>query len=168
MSWHRTALFTTLAPTLLLAGLAEKTIAQAPIRTAPPTVPGTVAKHPKQEPCWEVAGISKSVIEERRSIERQAHQEVEAVCADSALSPQQKRQEIRQIHQREKEQIDAIISPEQREALRSCQQERSAGHVGGGHPGVPRGPCGEILSGSKPNPQREGEEAPPQETPKPN
>jgi hypothetical protein len=167
MSGNKTVLSALLAGIILSAALAENANAQVPIRTGPSTAPGT-AKHPRLEPCWEVAGVSKSALQQRRVIAQQARQEVEAVCANSSLSIQQKRQQIQQIHQRERQEIDAIITPAQREAMRSCQEQRhggqGGGHVGGGH----GGPCGEMSVGHRPNPQQEEDETPPNETTKPN
>jgi TolA-binding protein len=167
MSWNKTVLSALLAGIILSAALAENATAQVPIRTGPSTAPGTT-KHPRVEPCWEVAGVSKSALQQRRAIAQQARQQVEAVCANSSLSMQQKRQQIQQIHQQERQEIDAVITPAQQAALRSCQEQRhgghGGGHVGGGH----GGPCGEMSVGHRPNPQQEEDETPPNETAKPN
>ena len=159
MSWEKTVLSALLTGIVLSAALVEYASAQVPIRTGPPGATRPTPR-PRVEPCWEVAGVSKSAIEQRRTITRQAHQEVEAVCANSSLSMQQKRQQIQQIHQRERQEIDAIITPAQREAMRTCQEQRGhggGGHVGGGHGG---GPCGEMPPPQKANPPQENE-APP-------
>jgi hypothetical protein len=144
--------------------------AQVPVR--PPVVPGAKpVPHPRQEPCWQVAGVSPSAIRERRSLAQQARSEVESVCANSSLSIQQMRQEIQQIHARERQQIDAIITPAQREEMRSCQESRGhVGHGGGGHVGGGGGPCGEISAGHNSHPMQEQEEddAPPNDAAKPN
>ena len=167
MSWNKTVLSALLTGIILSAALAENATAQVPIRPRPSTVPGTT-KPPRVEPCWEVAGVSKAAIQQRRMITQQARQQVEAACANSSLSIQQKRQQIQQIHQRERQEIEALITPAQQEAIRSCQQGRNGGH-GGGHLGGGRGgPCGEMSIGHKPNPQRGEDETPPNETAKPN
>jgi hypothetical protein len=44
----------------------------------------------RQEPCWKQVGISKTAIEEREAISRERRSQVEAVCADSSLTLQQK------------------------------------------------------------------------------
>jgi TolA-binding protein len=167
MSGNKTMPTALLAGIILSAALAENATAQVPVRTGPSTAPGTTT-HPRLEPCWEVAGVSKSAMQQRRAIAQQARQQVEAVCANSSLSMQQKRQQIQQIHQQERQQIDAVITPAQQEAQRSCQEQRnvghSGGHVGGGH----GGPCGEMSVPRKPNPQMEEDETPPNETAKPN
>jgi len=117
----------------------------------PGTAPGPSTRsrsttHPtRQEPCWEVAGVSKAAIQQRQAIARQARQEVESVCANGSLTVQQKREQIREIRQREHQQIEAVITPQQQEAIRSCQQSRGVhmGGGGGGHMGH-SGPCGTI------------------------
>lgn len=136
------------------------------------TVPG----HPRQEPCWQVAGISKTALEERQALARETRAQVEAVCTDSSLTPQQKRQQIREIHQTAKEKSEALVTPQQQEELQACQKGRSTGHparMGAPHP-AGTGPCGEALSGPKPPvpgstgngpnnpPSEEGEETVPQ------
>ena len=133
--------------TVLAAALGATAMGQTPMPPVRGGAPGTVpARRPRQEPCWQVAGVSKSAMEQERVMHRQAKQEVEAVCANSSLSLQQKREQIREIHMREKQQSEGLISPAQREAMRSCQAERGhgGGHAvgGGGHGG---GPCGEMA-----------------------
>jgi len=168
MPSNRALLPTLLTLIVLSLGFAENAAAQVPVRPGSPTAPGTTAKPARQEPCWEVAGVSKAAIQQRRAITQQARQEVEAVCANPSLTAQQKRQEIQQIHQRERQEVDAIITPAQQEAIRSCQQARNAGHGGGHAAGGGGGPCGEMPAGHKPNPQHEEDEAPPEDSPKPN
>jgi len=165
MPWNKTVLSALFAAIVLSAALTENAGAQVPIRTGPSTAPGA-AKHSRQEPCWEVAGVSKSALQQRRTLAQQARQEIEAVCANSSLSVQQKRQQIAQIHERERQEIDAIITPAQQEAMRSCQEQRGhggGGHVGGGH----GGPCGEMPVGIKPHPMEE-DETPANQTAHPN
>jgi hypothetical protein len=119
---------------------------------ARPSVPGHPAT-PKQEPCWQVAGISKSAMEQRKSILQNAHSQVEAVCANSSLTAQQRSEQIRQIHQQSKQQIDALIPASQMESLRSCQSSRASAHPSAPHhAGSSSGPCGELpgASGSTP------------------
>jgi TolA-binding protein len=168
MSWNKTVLSALLTGIVLSAALAENATAQVPIRPRPSTVPGTT-KPPRVEPCWEVAGVSKAAIQQRRMITQQARQQVEAVCANSSLSIQQKRQQIQQIRQRERQEIEGVITPAQQETMRSCQEGRNVGHGGGGHLGGGHGgPCGEMSLGRKPNPQHGEDETPPTETAKPN
>jgi hypothetical protein len=151
---------------LISAALVETAIAQVPIRIGPATTSRPGSK-PQQEPCWEVAGVSKSAMQQRRAISQRARQGVEGVCANSALSIQQKRQEIQQIRQRERQEIEAITTPAQQEAMRSCQEQRHPVASGGGH-AVGGGPCGEMPVGHKPNPQPEEDEMPPNDATHPN
>ena len=131
MSWNKTALSALFAGLILSAALAENATSQVPIRTRP-SAPGAI-KRPRLEPCWEVAGVSRAAIQQRRAVAQQARQQVDAVCANSSLSMQQKRQQIQRIHQQERQQLEAIITPAQQAAMRSCQEGRNGGHSGGGH-----------------------------------
>lgn len=127
----------------------------------PDPVPGrpVTTAHPQQPhepPCWQVAGISKSAMDERQAIQQRTRAEVEAVCADPSLSQQQRQQKIREIHEQAKQELDALVSPQQMEALKSCQQARNHG---GSHPAPGRpsasaghGPCGEMPSTPAPSP----------------
>jgi hypothetical protein len=139
------------------------------VQQLPPVHPGGVARspHPHQPPCWEEAGISKSAMEQRRAIQQRTRSEVEAVCAESSLSPQQRQEKIRQIHQSAKQQLDALVTPQQMEAMKSCQMSRNHGgaHPGGGHPAVGggHGPCGELPSRSTPKPPPGGKPEPDEE-----
>ncbi len=86
-------------------------------------------------------------MEQRHIIGQQTRQEVEVVCANASLSAAQKQERIRAIHQQERQQMDALISPQQREAMHACQQQRGGGvHLGGGHLGGGHGagPCGTL------------------------
>ncbi|HEV2732062.1 MAG TPA: hypothetical protein VGV15_18670 [Terriglobales bacterium] len=119
------------------------------------TAPMTRVQRAHEKPCWEVAGISKSAMAERRRIEQETRSQVQSVCNDSSLNEQQKREKIHEIRQQSHQQIEVLINPQQQEALTACQKERaaarggSAGHSAGGiHHGG--GPCGEIGSGPKP------------------
>ncbi len=92
----------------------------------------------KAEPCWEQAGISKAAIEQRRSIQESTRPQIQAVCSEANLSPQQKRAKIREIRQAAHVKINAMISPAERQKLEACQRGRG-NHVGmrgmhaGGH-----------------------------------
>ena len=144
-----------------LVAISQHASAQSlPVRIPEPT-PGrpVTAAHPQQPhqpPCWEVAGISKSAMEQRQAIQQRTHSEVEAVCADPSLTPQQRQQKIRQIHEQAKQELDALVSPQQMEALKSCQEARNHGgsHPAPGHPSASagHGPCGEMPSTPAPNP----------------
>lgn len=109
---------------------------------------------PRQEPCWQVAGISKAAIQERQALARETRAQVEAVCADTSLTAQQRRERIREIRQQARGKSEGLITPQQREALQACQKERSPAAGRPHPPAVPHpsgtGPCGESLSSPKP------------------
>src|SRR5277367_1507494 len=139
------SLFFVLTALTLLA----QTPAPVPVR---PVAPGPRIH---QEPCWEEAGVSRAAIAQRRGIERGTRSQVAAVCADSALTAQQKHAKIHELREHARQEMEALISPEQREAIRSCEESRGAGrHAGGGmHRAGGAGPCGEMPS-SAPSPSQ--------------
>jgi hypothetical protein len=130
--------------------------AQTRITPSRPKIGTARAKTVRPEPCWEEAGISKSVIEQRRQIERNTGAEIQSVCNDSSLTPEQKREKIRQLHQQAHQQMQGLITPQQREAMKACQQQRASAHPPnsglGKHVGAGRGPCGEMASNRNPSP----------------
>jgi hypothetical protein len=107
------------------------------------------AQHPhavraRQEPCWQQVGLSKDVIDQRDAIQRDTHSQVESVCADSSLTPQQKKQKIHEIRQDAKQKVAGLITADQQQQLQACQKERAGNHpapVGMQHGG---GPCGGL------------------------
>ncbi len=113
-------------------------VGRAPVRVGRQTAP-------KQPPCWQEAGISKSSMERRHAIEQETRARVESVCADPALNDQQKRQEIRQIRQQAHQEEQGLITPQQQQALRECQMARSKANprpnLGGGLHARNNGPC---------------------------
>ena len=100
----------------------------------------------KQEPCWQQVGVSKDVIDQRDAIQKDTHSQVEAVCADSLLNVQQKKQKIHEIRQEAKQKISGLISEEQQQQLEACHKERAGNSPVAvvKHPGA--GPCGELES----------------------
>lgn len=113
-------------------------------------------KAPQPEPCWKVAGISPEAMARRRSIEQETHERVQQICADSSLSDEQKREQIRAVRQAANQDILGLTTPEQRAALKQCNQERAKEHAAA-HPVAPlprpalpnphphpTGPCGDM------------------------
>jgi len=87
---------------------------------APPSAgnpPWSEPAQTRQEPCWRQAGISRTVMEEHRSIETDAHSQVAGVCGNSSLTPQEKQQQVGEIRQQARQKMDALITPEQQSAL---------------------------------------------------
>ena len=119
----------------LFSGLVVAAVAQAPVRPIPPPSSSPHAGPARPEPCWQVAGVTKSALQQRRVITQQARQGITAVFANSSLSLAQKRQQIQQIHRRDRQQIDALITPAQQQTMRPCQEERNPSHTGGDHVG---------------------------------
>jgi hypothetical protein len=109
-------------------------------------------------------------MEQHRAIEHDAHTQVNAVCENSSLTSRQKQQQVREIRQQAKQKMDALLTPDQREALHSCQETRAEEHPHGEHHG---GPCGMEQSPQVPanapggkgegsNPQPPENNSPPQ------
>lgn len=100
-------------------------------------------------PCWQQAGIEKSVMEQRWSIERDTRSQIEAVCSNSSLTPQQKHQQTRDLRQQARQKMEGLVTPEQEKALTACQEQRGFSHPGGA--GM-QGGCGEGHgNGQHPN-----------------
>lgn len=107
--------------------------------------PARVRVH--QEPCWQQVGISKDVIDQRKAIELDTRSQVQAVCADSSLTDQQKKQKIHEIHQESKQKMAGLMTEQQQQELQSCQKERAANHpapTGTQHRGGD--PCANFVS----------------------
>lgn len=90
--------------------------------TPPPS--GTAPAHIRQEPCWQQAGISKSVFEQRQAIERDTHSQVVAVCEDTSFTPQQKLDRVKDIRQQARQKTDELIPLDQQKAVAACRQQR--------------------------------------------
>jgi hypothetical protein len=151
------------APPLRVPGISGGTNA----RISGSTVPGArTSTGIRREPCWQLAGVAKSAMDQRRTISMETRQAVEAVCANASLSAIQKQQRIREIHQQERLQMEALISPVQRDAMHACQQQRGGGtHGGGGNliGGHGAGPCGTLTGVPKRLNEVEVEESTPRD-----
>lgn len=129
---------------LLLFGAWPSLAQSAP----PPANPPTQMRPARREPCWQQAGIDKSVMEQRWSIERDTRSQVEAVCSNSSLTPQQKRQQVREIRQQAHQKMEGLVTADQEKALAACQQERGGNRSGGGGARAEAGGgCGEWPRG---------------------
>lgn len=126
-----------------------------------PGKPAANAQGAKREPCWQVAGISQSAMQQHKELEQSAHSQIQSVCADGSLSAQQKREKIKDIREQTRQKADALITPQQQEALKACRQERGEGkHMAGGHGGNKgmhrgQGPCGDMPMGAEKTPPSE-------------
>ncbi|HLJ25779.1 MAG TPA: hypothetical protein VKY85_03650 [Candidatus Angelobacter sp.] len=111
------------------------------------TTGGTASGSRRQEPCWKVAGVSPSALQQRRSIEQNTKSQVAAVCSDSSLTTQQRHQKIQSIHQQAQQEMQALIAPQQQEALKACRASRGEGKEAGHPAGAGgAGPCGETAT----------------------
>jgi hypothetical protein len=127
-----------------LVGAGAQQPARAPTAASHSGPNGAKGSASQTEPCWEQAGISNSIMEQRRSIQESSRSQVQAVCSESNLTEQQKREKIDQIRQAAQEKLSAMISPAEREQLEACQRARhgNSPHVGGHFAGGD--PCAEL------------------------
>ena len=114
------------------------------------TAPGTASPTPGggkkgQEPCWKQVGISQQAEQQVKQIEDSTRSQVESVCSDSSMNTQQKRTKIEDLREAGRKQIDGIITPQQRDARKSCREQRGEKVNGGGGPHhVGMGVCKEV------------------------
>jgi len=99
----------------------------------------------RQQPCWQQAGISQSAMQQHRELIQNTRAQVESVCTDSSLSPQQKQQKIHQLREQVHRQMEGMISPEQMQTMKSCQEQRGRA-VGEMH--GQGNPCANLSSNS--------------------
>lgn len=128
---------------------------------ANPPAQGTAPRRGNFTPCWQQAGIEKSVMEQRWSIERETRSQVEAVCSNSSLTPQQKHEQAREIRRQAHQKMEGLITPDQEKALTACQQQHGEGHPGGGRMHEEGGGCGEWPRGGQRQPNGNSGSAPP-------
>jgi hypothetical protein len=138
-----------LAFACLLCGSATLLAQTTPPAGGPTTQPGRRGG----EPCWQQAGIQKSVMEQRWAVERDTRSQVEAVCSNSSLTPQQKHQQVQEIRQQGRQKMEGLVTADQEKALTACQQQRGMNHGGGNGAGGPHegagGGCGEWPRGGQ-------------------
>ncbi|HLZ39455.1 MAG TPA: hypothetical protein VKQ11_00745 [Candidatus Sulfotelmatobacter sp.] len=97
--------------------------------------------------CFQKAGLDKSVMGQLMSIQREAHSQIEGVCSNTSLTPQQKHQQVEEIHRQAHEKLGGLITPEQEKELMACRQQQQGGNQSGD--GLLRmgGGCGERGRG---------------------
>ncbi len=132
---------------LLCAGtmLAQST----PPTTNPPSQ--TRPMHRGGDNCMQQAGIQPSVMDQIHSIAQEAHSQIENVCSNTSLTPQQKQQQAREIREKAMQKREGLLTADQQKALMECQQARSGNHPNGGgpHEGMGGG-CGEMPHHERP------------------
>jgi hypothetical protein len=130
------------------SAMVAQTSAPSPSSNPAPQQPQQMRRAGNGNPCWQQAGITKSVMEQRWEIERQTRTQVEAGCSNASLTPQQKKTQAQEIRESARIRVEGLVSPEQEKALTACQQERGMNHPGGG-----MGGCGGEWNhqGQRPN-----------------
>ncbi len=88
--------------------------------------PGGAALPAGRNTCWKQAGLSKSTMEQRKSILSSAKVKIQNLPGDSALPAAQQKQQIRQIRADARQQVARLLTPEQQQALRQCREDRAA------------------------------------------
>jgi len=104
----------------LVAAPAPNLFGQQPA-PAPPSQPP--AQQPAQQPPAEAEegaplsklGLSEDQKKQIHSIRKQSQEQVQAVRKDTSLTPQQQMQQIRKIRRNELQQVEGVLTPEQRE-----------------------------------------------------
>lgn len=118
-------------------------------QSTPPAASAPLPAHPGNGgPCFQKAGIDKSVMEQLSSIQRESHSQIQNVCSDTSLTAQQKHRQVRQIHQQTRQKIEGLITPEQEKALMACRQQQRGGNHPSGQLGMGGG-CGEWGGGAR-------------------
>jgi Spy/CpxP family protein refolding chaperone len=137
-SWIGALMLLLLTPALLLAQDQQ---------SAPP--PGPQAMRRGQEaPCFKQAGVSDETWQKIAEIHKANHQNVVGICENSSLSPQQKRDQVRQAFRDTQKQVHALLTPQQQDAVKQCRKERWGNRKGMGgmrHGGRNGDPCARIL-----------------------
>ncbi len=99
---------------------------------APPTVGGVKSG---ESACFQKAGVPDSVWEQVHAIRQNADRQVTTICQNAGLTPDQRRQQITQVHAQAKRQIDALLTPQQLAGIESCRAEKRMERTGGAKAG---------------------------------
>ena len=112
---------------LLMVPIAHQIVGECsdgPCRTATGTPPAARrGRPPRQTPCWRVAGIAPAAVNQRWQIEDNAKGKISTLCSDPSLTPEKKRERIRQINEQTDQEIAKIIPAKQLEVFKTCQAE---------------------------------------------
>ena len=122
------------APALLAQGTggqqppAPNPPAPSPHAAPPPqSAPPSAAEPEEGEPLSKL-GLSDEQKKQIHSIRRQAQDQVQAVKNDASLTSQQQTRQIRQIRRTEFQQMDAVLTPGQREQFEAWRKSRHQHH----------------------------------------
>jgi Spy/CpxP family protein refolding chaperone len=96
---------------------------------APPTV-GAVKSG--ESACFQKAGVPDSVWERVHAIRQNDDRQVTTICQNAGLTPDQRRQQITQVHAQARRQIDALLTPQQLAGIEPCRAEKRMAKAGGG------------------------------------
>jgi hypothetical protein len=124
---------------MIFAFAAGSLLAQSP-SSAPPGGSAPTMRNGRGGGCWQQAGISPSVAQQGREIERNLHSQVMSVCADTSLSQEQKREQIHQLREQSLEQVRGLVTEQQAEAYKLCFERRHGGRMMNGR----NDPCEEM------------------------
>jgi len=97
----------------------------------------------QQPPCWKQAGISPETVNERWKIEDEDRVKTRGICSEAALSPEQKKEKIKQADKVRDAEIAKLISAKQLEAYNACKAERDQNRPK--MTAVELGPCGGVI-----------------------
>jgi Spy/CpxP family protein refolding chaperone len=117
--------------TLAFLVLMPSVVLAQPVQ-APPTVG---AARSGESACFQKAGVPDSVWQQVHAIRQNTSQQVVAICQNASLTPDQRRQQIKQVHALAKRQIDALLTPQQLAGIKSCREEHRAERTAGGKSG---------------------------------
>ena len=119
-------------------------------QTNPPSAApssSTLQSSQSQTPCWQLAGISRAAMRQRRLIVRNMHNQIQLACANFKLTAQQRERRIDQIRADAQAHMRAFLSVAQIDSINSCRAQRTALRGKASRRG--EGPCGEMpMNGS--------------------
>ena len=124
----------------------------------PTTPPPRSAHRPTR--CWQQAGISPAAMNQRWKIQDNAKGRINAVCTDPTLTPEKKRDRIRQINQETEQEIAKIVPSKELETFKACEAEQDREQAK--HPPKTAqkelGPCGGVIPEQPAGPQHSHEQ----------
>jgi hypothetical protein len=134
--------FAQIPPSETSARTFDETEAPKPAAAAAPTV-----RRPRRVLCWREAGISPKLVNQRWQIEADAKAKIGGACSDDSLTPERKRDKVRQIDAETEREIAKIIPAEQLAAFKGCQAEHDweKAQRAGSTPRKELGPCGGVI-----------------------
>jgi len=125
---------------------AERPGGQQPPPQAPSAPSQPAASAPAQQPAQPPAaqpeegaplsklGLSNDQKKQIHGIRKNSQQQVQAVKSNASLTPQQQAQQVRQIRRTTMQQVDGVLTPEQREKYDAWRRSHQRRH----HPPPPK------------------------------